>query len=110
MPSAPNPENGTQMTHPPPHSHTLRIGRFSEPGLVYFLTSNVYARQPLLDVVARETVISSLLWARTQGRIWLLGYVIMDDHFHTLIMLRGGPSLALFTDGLKRHTARQINK
>ena len=104
------PEQDTPEPQPPPHSHALRIGRFSQAGMPYFLTSNVDGRKPLLDNIARETVIESLLWARAQGRIWLLGYMILDDHFHTLIILRDQATLALFTDGLKRHTARQINK
>jgi len=107
MPSNPYPDQGTPETQPPPHSHALRLGRFSLAGLPYFLTSNVDGRRPLLDSIARESVIASLLWARAQGRVWLLGYVILDDHFHTLIILRDQATLALVTDGLKRHTARQ---
>ena len=98
------------MTQSNPHSNALCKGRFSAPGLTYFVTGNVHNRQPLLDAAAREIVIESLLWARTQGRIWLLGYVIMDDQFHALLVLQGETTLALFTEGLKRHTARQNNK
>jgi REP element-mobilizing transposase RayT len=92
-----------------PHSSALRKGRYSAPGLAYFVTTAVDQRRPLLDPPARELVIQSLLWARAQGRIWLLGYVIMDDHFHVLIALRGDATLAQLTDSLKRHTARRAN-
>ena len=57
-----------------------------------------------------QFVIESLLWARTQGRIWLLGYVMMDDHFHVLLSLREDATLANIMEGLTRHTARQANR
>ncbi len=84
------------------HGNALRTGRFSAEGTVYFITSNVENRRPLLDPATREIVIEALLWARTQGRIWLLGYAIMDDHFHVLLALRGDSTLASVMDGLKR--------
>jgi len=92
-----------------PHSSDLRKGRFSAPGLVYFITSNVAHKRPLLLPEGREIVIASLKWARDNGRIWLLGYVIMDDHFHCLYMLREGHSLSKVMNNLKRHVSRQIN-
>jgi putative transposase len=93
-----------------PNSAALRHGRFSAAGAAYFVTSNVQDRRPLLIPAAREIVIDSLLWARSQKHIWLLGYVILDDHFHTLVVLCEGMTLPIFMAGLKRHTARQTNK
>ena len=93
-----------------PHSSDLRKGRHSALGLVYFITSNVAGRQPLLQPVRREIVIGSLKWMRDNGRIWLLGYVIMDDHFHFIYMLREGYTMPQTMNSLKRHTSREINK
>jgi REP element-mobilizing transposase RayT len=80
------------------------------PGVAYFVTSNVLRRQKLLDASAREIVIRTLTWLRDAKRLWLLGYVIMDDHFHALLILRNGYTLAGVMRSLKRHTSREINK
>jgi putative transposase len=90
--------------------HALRKGRYSVAGRVYFITTNVIRRQPLLVPPAREVIIGALRWSRDQGRLWLLGYTIMDDHFHTLFMLREGYSLSKLLDSLKTFTAREINR
>src|SRR5512144_1333804 len=94
------------MEPTPPHSSALRKGRVSVPGGVYFVTSNTSLRRPLLVPEARDTIIESLKWSRDNGRIWLLGYVVLDDHFHTILMLRKGAELGHVMDSLKRHTAR----
>jgi REP element-mobilizing transposase RayT len=93
-----------------PHAGNLRIGRYSAPGGVYFITNNVEQKHPLLTPACREIAIDALKWARDNGRIWLLGYVIMDDHFHFMMMLREGFLLFKVMMSLKRHTAREINK
>lgn len=98
------------MSSDPPHSSSLRKGRFSNPGAVYFITSNILHRQPLLAPRAREVLIASLKWSRDDGRLWLLGYVIIDNHFHTLFALRDGNDLPRVMNSLKRHTARQSNQ
>ncbi len=93
-----------------PHAHALRKGRYSAPGWVYFVTTNVERQQPLLEPPGREIVIATLKWLGDNRRIWLLGYVIMDNHFHALFLLREGFTLAKVMMSLKRHTAREINK
>ena len=93
-----------------PHSSDLRKGRYSAPGLVHFITSNVENKQPLLQPAGREIVIDSLKWARDNERIYLMGYVIMDDHFHFIYMLREGFTMPKIMNSLKRHTSREINK
>ena len=98
------------MPSDPPHSASLRKGRFSNPGAVYFVTTNTLQRQPLLTQPAREIIIASLKWSRDAGRIWLLGYVVMDDHFHALFALRGTGALPWVMNSLKRHCARQVNQ
>jgi putative transposase len=93
-----------------PHSADLRKGRFSAPGLVYFITSNVQEKRPLLYPDGREVVITSLKWLRDNGRIWLLGYATMDNHFHCLLTLRDAYTLPRVMNSLKRHTSSEINE
>jgi putative transposase len=97
------------MTQDPPHASSLRKGRFSSPGSLYFVTSNVVDRQPLLSEGTREMIVASLKWSRDDGRLWLLGYVVMDNHFHALFVLRQSNNLDKVMNSLKHHTARQLN-
>ncbi len=55
-------------------------------------------------------IIDALKWSREQGRLWLLGYAIMDDHFHTLFMLRKGAELKRILNSVKSFAARKINR
>ncbi len=78
--------------------------------MVYFITTNVEQKRPLIAPPGREIIIEALKWARDNGRIWLLGYMIMDNHFHFIMMLREGFVLFKVMMSLKRHTSREINK
>lgn len=88
----------------------MRRGRYSIAGRAYFITTNVIRRQRLLTVPAREIIIGALRWSRDQGRLTLLGYVVMDDHFHTMFMLRERYDLEYLLNSLKSFTAREINR
>jgi putative transposase len=98
------------MTANPPHASALRKGRYSAPGKVYFITNIVEGRQAFILPAGRDIIIEAFRWARDNGRFWLLGYVVMDNHFHVLFMLREGHDLPKVMMSLKRHTAREINK
>jgi REP element-mobilizing transposase RayT len=93
-----------------PHASALRKGRYSAPGLVYFITTNVERKQALIAPSGREVVIATLRWSRDNRRIWSLGYVVLDNHLHTMFILREGYALSTVMMSLKRHTAREINK
>jgi putative transposase len=93
-----------------PHSRALRNGRYSVPGRAYFITTNVLQREPLLTPAAREILIEALRWSRAQGRLRLLGYAVMDDHFHALVMLTDSHDLGRLLSSIKAFAARQINR
>ena len=99
-----NPDSDDQ-----PRGRALRLGRYSVAGRVYFITSNVIRRQRLLTPLAREIIIDALKWSRDHGRLRLLGYAVMDDHFHTLLMLRDEYAMEGLLNSIKSYTARQIN-
>lgn len=72
-----------------PHSADLRRGRVSMPGECYFITTCIEGKRPLLaDASAAQIVINALRWLRDQGRIRLLGFVVMPDHVHVALTLR----------------------
>ena len=94
-----------------PHQRNLRRHRVSEPGLCYFITTNV---NDALPVFARGecalVVIESLRWLAAQDRLVLAGYVVMPDHLHFAMLLSHGQTLGGLMDSLKTHTAREVNK
>ena len=92
-----------------PHSGDLRKGRVSMPEVCYFLTTCVEGRRPVLgEPAAAREVIDALRWLRDQGRIRLLGFVVMPDHVHVALALREGWTLPQVMHSWKRHSAHQI--
>ena len=69
--------------HAPLHKNLRRLGRIWVPHAVYFITTCVHQRQPIL---ARANVAEVLCkeWRSAKDRHgWLIGrYVIMPDHIH----------------------------
>ncbi len=76
-------------TQPAPHSGDLRKGGISISGECCFITTCTKGKRPLLaDPNAAKVVIDALCWLRDQGRIRLLGFVVMPDHVHAAFALR----------------------
>jgi REP-associated tyrosine transposase len=92
------------------HGGALRLGRVSRPGAIYFVTSGVRDKQPLIVPEARGVVIESVNWLARQGRICRLGYVVLDDHFHLMLRLRDAQTLSGVMDSLKTFTSKQISR
>jgi REP element-mobilizing transposase RayT len=81
----------------------------SLPEECYFITTCVEGRRPVLaDRRAAAVVIEALRWLRDEGRIRLLGFVVMADHLHVALALKEGWTLAQVMHSLKRHSSRQI--
>jgi 8-amino-7-oxononanoate synthase len=97
-------------TKQPTHQSALRKGRVSLAQDCYFLTTCTESRSPVLaHPAAARVVIDALRWLREQGRIQLLGFVIMPDHVHVALALREGFTLADIMRLFKRRTSRQIH-
>ena len=73
---------------PVAHSVALRRGRASLTEECYFITTCVEGKRPLLKDAAARVVIEALRWLRDEGRIRLLGFVVMPDHLHVALALR----------------------
>jgi putative transposase len=119
-----------------PHQSSLRKGRWSWPNHCYFITTNAAGHQPLFaDARVAEILMESLCWLQDQGRIRLMGFVVMPDHLHMALVLNdtetdsgaearsynkdakhgvGAPfrarSLAMVMDSFKGYTGKKINK
>ncbi|MEW6050899.1 MAG: transposase [Candidatus Zixiibacteriota bacterium] len=78
-----------------------KLRHYDHLGTARFVTFSCYNRQQLLtNLVARETVLAELSRLRGVYRIRLLGYVIMPEHVHLVLLppddLRLGPTIGVF--------------
>jgi REP element-mobilizing transposase RayT len=93
----------------PPHSHSLRTGRVSEPGRIYLITSTTEKRKPIFsDFHLARLVVEEMRRAERNERATSLAWVIMPDHFHWLLELKSG-SLAQLVKQIKASSAVAIN-
>ena len=93
-----------------PHAADLRRGRVSIQYQVYPVTTVIRDRQPLIgSLYAGRIVVRSLQYAAECGHAETLAYVVMPDHLHWLLSLRGEVALPTVVSNMKRHTSRQIN-
>ncbi len=94
-----------------PHASRLRAGRVSEPWQTYFITKCTEKRHAVLAVpAAAEIVVQSLSHVRLRGKIKLLAFVIMPDHYHVLFTLLPGQDLSKLMTQIGSFTANQIRK
>ena len=75
----------------------------------YYVTKCVEGRRPLLaNPDSAEAIIDSLVFARAKGRIKLLAFVVMPDHYHVLLTLMPGEELSMFMLSMGSFTANRI--
>ena len=86
-------------------SPRLLVGRDSQPGAVYVVTTVLYRRTPLfLDPALARIAAGELRTAATESFAW----VLMPDHIHWLLRLRDR-SLARCVQAFKSRSAHSIN-
>ena len=91
-------------------SHRLRLGRHSEAGRPYLLTTTTYRREPLLNNFhLARLLVTELRAADAEGWVSSLAWVVMPDHMHWLIELRAG-SLDILMRRIKSNSSRHINR
>jgi len=87
--------------------HTLRRGRRSISNQIYLLTTVTAQRQPLFaDFNASRTLIRAMRFQAERDNICSLAFVVMPDHLHWLVELRGAASLSAVMASVKRFSAR----
>ena len=96
------------MVYADPHSRNLRKGRYSHPGLYYFLTTSVSSRRPIFSDDDNATIVlNSIRWLRSAGRFLVDAAVVMPDHLHVVGKL-GESTLSQVMHSLKSFSARQL--
>lgn len=92
-----------------PKGHRLRIGRVSEPGRIYLITTVTHKRQPIFtDLYAGRLLVQTI--RNEQCNADTLAYVIMPDHFHWLTQLVAKQDLSTVVATVKSVSAHRINQ
>ncbi|MCB1666557.1 MAG: transposase [Pseudomonadales bacterium] len=93
----------------PPSGHLLRKGRYSEPGRLYLVTVVCAKRQRhFVDLRAGRQVVHALRSLSPDAET--LCYVIMPDHLHWLLNLRGERSLQAVVQQAKSLATKLIHR
>ena len=88
-----------------------RLPRVDLPGHTYYLTCCVERRRPLFrDARLAEGLISLYVEARDRGDVALHGYVVMPDHYHVVLSLRGSASVSNVVRRVHSALGRRIRK
>ncbi|HPD17751.1 MAG TPA: hypothetical protein PLE19_22665 [Planctomycetota bacterium] len=85
-----------------PHEASLRIGRRSEPGAGYLITKCRLAGQQLslAEPPVAQGIADSIHWHLERSLAYPLGFVVMPDHFHWVLVLGHERSLEEVMHGL----------
>lgn len=91
-----------------PASHRLRLGRTSESGRLYLLTTVTRQRKPVFtEMYAARGLIHILAQQHAMGKVASYAFVLMPDHLHWLVQL-GEDRLDTLMHRVKSLSARQI--
>ena len=88
----------------------VRLRHFDGDGRVRFVTFSTYRRLPILsNRVFRQIVTTAIDEVRAGGRFCLLGWVLMPEHVHLVLLPGEGEKLGAIVGDLKRISARRIH-
>ena len=91
--------------------HAMRLGRISEPGRVYSVTTVADGRACLFrNLYLARAVASSIGWVHEQRWVHSLAWCLMPDHLHWLFRLGKRRTLPAVVQSVKGYSARQINQ
>jgi REP element-mobilizing transposase RayT len=108
----------------PPHQSALRSKRWSWPDYCYFVTTNSAGKRPVFSSeISAEIIVNSLVWLQDNGRVRLMGFVVMPDHVHVAFVLspeqqkpvvgapfRARSGLSQVMNSFKGYTGKKINE
>ena len=90
--------------------HRTRLGRISEVGRVYFITTNIQDREPVFaDWTVGRLLVKAMAQEEADGNAVSMAWVVMPDHLHWLVELRVG-TLSSLVRRVKSRSARAVNE
>ena len=88
-----------------------KLPHFSIENSCYFLTSTTYERKPIFRNDNYAQILCNIIYnLRNNAKMSLLGFVIMPEHFHLLIVPSSGTKISWIMQEIKKGSARLINK
>jgi putative transposase len=85
--------------------------RIYSPGQLQFITTSTYRRAPLfLSACLCRCFVQRLEEVRQELKFLLIGWVLMPDHFHLLLLPEPAETTPLILKSLKEQTAHRILK
>jgi REP element-mobilizing transposase RayT len=95
----------------PPGHRALRLGRYSEPGRIYFLTTVTHQRTRWFDDFNLACQVSRLhLDQSSFAGARCLAWVLMPDHWHGLIELGEGHDLRRVMQRFKSRSSFEVTR
>jgi REP element-mobilizing transposase RayT len=77
----------------------------------YFVTTCTAEQHSIFsDNANAQIVVDAIRWLRERGRVWILGYVVMPDHVHLMMVLREGHCLASVMRVWKGFASRRLSR
>ena len=87
----------------------LRIGRYSESGRIYLITTATAGRRPVFaDFACARSVVQEMRRLAEEGRVGSLAWVVMPDHLHWLLQLGEHANLSHTIRALKGRSAHRL--
>jgi REP element-mobilizing transposase RayT len=93
---------------PPKGSHHLRLGRRSLENQVYLITTSTEKRRPHFENLGHGRIVVRAMMREAQFAE-TLAFVVMPDHVHWLLRLRGLRWLSRCVNTFKSYSARRFN-
>lgn len=94
-----------------PASNRLRIGRYSQTGHLYLVTTVTKDRYPVFhSLAAARRVILAMRREHLEGRVETLAFVLMPDHLHWLFEITGTRTLSRIVQAVKSVAAHELGR
>ncbi|WP_295448563.1 transposase [uncultured Thiodictyon sp.] len=98
------------MPQTDPHARNLRLGRYSELGRAYHVTTTTLHQAAVFaDFLAARTLIQCLKSSDDLARSETLAFVVMPTHLHWLFVLKAG-NLAEVVGAVKSVSAHRLGR
>ena len=88
-----------------------KLIHFVEENSCYFLTSTTYRRKQLFRINQNAQILCNIIYnLRNKKKLSLVGFVIMPEHFHLLIIPSSEVKISWIMQEIKKGSARLINQ